>query len=63
MRKHLNSLGFLTEKDGKLYRVLLQDPASPPEEVTLEGQLDQLDRRGIVGVMKISSKGRSCLPV
>lgn len=58
LRKHLNNLGFITEKDGKLFRVLLHDPAEPVDEAMLADQLYHAARSGLAGIIGIPQGGK-----
>jgi hypothetical protein len=58
LREHINAQGFITEVDGRCYRVLLLNPAETPEAVDLSGHLREAASCGLAGIVAFFGERR-----
>ena len=61
LQDHINQLGFITEIDGKFYRIFVDTEASPSANTNHKNEFDSTMKEGIDGLLVISVDGHQIL--
>ncbi|MEW6405985.1 MAG: hypothetical protein AB1649_29720, partial [Chloroflexota bacterium] len=62
LQDYINQLGFISEIDGKFYRVLLDTEAAPAPETNLQNEFATSVSEGIDGLLVISPGRHQIIP-